>query len=167
MCRAPAAPTPPSLCATCLPAPVPPLPTPHWLSPRFSTLRRCRPSRHASRRLGSTCSRATKPSSGPRARPEAPTHSPLLSRVCISTTLLFPELSTSPDLRRSYCSSSTAAAAAAHPRSSARVAPRQPTKAHKPAQFHSPTLDRPDHSAGELELHRRSASPSSQRSTAS
>jgi hypothetical protein len=81
-----------------------------------------------------------------------PTHSPFLSRVYISTTLLFPGLSTSPDLRRSYCSSSTAAATATHPRSSARAAPQQPSKAHKPAQFHSPTLDRPNHSAGELEL---------------
>jgi hypothetical protein len=51
------------------------------------------------------------------------THSLLLSRVCISTTLLFPELSTSPDLRRSYCSSSTAAAATTHSRSSAGAAP--------------------------------------------
>jgi hypothetical protein len=81
-----------------------------------------------------------------------PTHSLLLSRVYISTTLLFLEVSTSPDLRRSYCSSLTAAAAAAHPRSSARAAPQQPTKAHKPAQIHSPALDRPDHSAVELEL---------------
>jgi hypothetical protein len=73
-------------------------------------------------------------------------------RTHICAAFPLPELSTSPDLRRSFCSSSTAATAAPHPRSSARAAPRQPTEAHKPAQFHSLALEQLDRSAGELVL---------------
>jgi hypothetical protein len=73
-------------------------------------------------------------------------HTPIL------LTSLLPELSTSPDLRRSSCSPSTATAAVSHPRSSAPRALPRPTEAHKPAQFLSLALERPDHRAGELEL---------------
>jgi hypothetical protein len=83
---------------------------------------------------------------------ELPTNPLLLSRVCISTALSFPEFSTLPEPRCSVCSPSTAAAAASHPQSSDLAAPPRPTEAHKPAQFRSLALDQPDHSAGELEL---------------
>jgi hypothetical protein len=83
---------------------------------------------------------------------ELPTNSLLPSCTCISTVFLFPELHTSPELRRSSCSSSTTASAASHPRSSAPTAPLPPIDARKPAQFHSPAPERPDHYAGELEL---------------
>jgi hypothetical protein len=83
---------------------------------------------------------------------ELPTNSLLPSRTCISTAFLFPELHTSPEPRRYLDSPSTAVAAASHPRSSAPAAPPPPTDAHRPAQFHSPALDRPHHCAGELEL---------------
>jgi hypothetical protein len=83
---------------------------------------------------------------------ELPTNSLLPSRTCISIAFLFPELHTSPEPRRYLSSPSTAAAAASHPRSSAPAAPPPPTDAHRPAQFRSPGLDRPDHCAGELKL---------------
>jgi hypothetical protein len=83
---------------------------------------------------------------------QLPVPSLLHSRTHICTAFPFPELSTSPDLRCSYCSSSTAAATTAHPRSSALEAPPPPTGAPQPAQFHSLAPERPDHSAGELEL---------------
>jgi hypothetical protein len=72
--------------------------------------------------------------------------------TAILPTFLLPELSTSLERHRNLGSPSTATAAASHPRSSALAAPQQPTEAHKPAQFRSPMLDRPNHSAGELEL---------------
>jgi hypothetical protein len=64
-------------------------------------------------------------------------------RTHICTAFPLPELSTSPDLRRSSCSSSTAAATASPPR---------PTGAPQPAQICSRAPERPDHYAGELEL---------------
>jgi hypothetical protein len=152
MCQAPAAPAPPSLAPRAAPAPR--RHSPPRASPLLASPHRAAAARATTHPAGLPAPALARPSLllDPEHVLKLPTHSPLPSCVCISTTLLFLELSTSPDLRRSYCLSSTAAAAAAHPRSRARVAPQQPTKAHKPAQFHSPTLDRPDHSAGELEL---------------
>jgi hypothetical protein len=72
MCCAHAAPVLPVLTPRAAPAPAPPLPRPALACSCLSTLRRRRPSRHTSRRLASSCSRATTPSSGPRAHPGAP-----------------------------------------------------------------------------------------------
>jgi hypothetical protein len=83
---------------------------------------------------------------------EFPTNPLLHSHTHICTAFPLPELSTSPDLRRSFCSLSTAAAAASHPRSSAPRAPSRPTSTPQPSQFRSHAPKRPDHYAGELEL---------------
>jgi hypothetical protein len=83
---------------------------------------------------------------------ELPTNSLSPSRTCISTDFLFPEHYTSPEPRHCLGTPSTAAATTSHPRSSALAAPPRPTEAHKPAQFRSSALDRPDHYASELEL---------------
>jgi hypothetical protein len=152
MCRALAPPRAASLCATCRPSPrrrSPPRAGSLPASPRRAAVA---PSRHASRRL---------PAAAP-VRPcllldlehvlELPTDSLFCSHTCISIAFRFPELSTSPEPCRSLGSSSTATAAASYPRSNALAAPQQPTEAYKPAQFRSSALDRPDHSAGELEL---------------
>jgi hypothetical protein len=152
MCRAPAAPAPLPSAPRAAPAPAPPLPTPRWPSPRSSTSRHHCPSRHASRWL-------------PAAAPtwscllldlehvlELPTNPLLLLRACISTVFPIHEHPTSLEPRCSPGFPSTAASTASHPRSSAPAAPPRPTEAHEPTQFRSPTLDRSDHYAGELEL---------------
>jgi hypothetical protein len=108
--------------------------------------------------LASTCSRSPCLLLNLKYVPELPTDSLLHSRMPILHLLLLPVRDALPELRRSSCSPSTAASAASHPRSSASVAPPPPTDAHRPAQFCSPALDRPDHRAGELELRRRSVS---------
>jgi hypothetical protein len=58
-----------------------------------------------------------------------------------STAIPFPERSSSPDLRRNHCSPSTATTAASQPRSNTPAAPRQPTDAPQPIQFHSSVLE--------------------------
>jgi hypothetical protein len=135
-----------------VPAPTPPLPTPRWPSPRCSMSRRRRPSLHACRRIASSNSRPSCFFLDLKYVLELPTDSLLRSHRCISTAFRFPEHPTSPEPRRSPGFPSTPASAASRPRSSALAAPPRPTEAHKPAQFHSPALDRPDHYAGELEL---------------
>jgi hypothetical protein len=134
------------------PAPAPPLRTPRWTPPCLSTSRRRRPSRHARRQARQLLLSRPSLLLDPEHVLKLPTHSLLLSRVCISTAISSPELSTSPDLRRGLGSPSTATAAASHPRSSTPRAPPRPTEAHKPTQFHSLAPKRPDHYAGELEL---------------
>jgi hypothetical protein len=138
MCRAPATPAP--LPGTRWPAPAPP--------------RRAAAARASTRaaELASPCSHLPCLFLNLKHVLELLVNSLLHLHTPILPTFLLPELSTSPEPCRSLGSPSTAAAAASHPRSSALVAPQQPTEAHKPAQFHSPALDRPDHSAGELEL---------------
>jgi hypothetical protein len=150
--RAPATPTPLFSAQRAAPAPRPPLRTPCWPSPCSSTSRRRRPSRHARRRA---CQQLLHLRSAP----------PSL-KACLGVPLdffypfhraafpLFPSSARvlSPELRRCLSSPSTAASATSHPRSSAPAAPPPPTDAHRPAQFRSPVLDRPDHRAGELEL---------------
>jgi hypothetical protein len=152
MCRAPAAPAPLPSTPCAAPALAPPLPTPRWPFPRCSTSRYRRPSLHACRRLASSDSRPPCLFIDLKYVLELPTDSLLRSHTCISTAFRFPEHPTSPEPRRCLGSPSTAAATASHPRSSALAAPPRPTEAHKPAQFRSPALDRPDHDAGELEL---------------
>jgi hypothetical protein len=76
----------------------------------------------------------------------------LCSHTHISMAISFPDHRASPDLLRSFCSPSTAAHAASHPRPSAPRAPPPPTGAPQPAQSRSCAPERPDHYAGELEL---------------
>jgi hypothetical protein len=150
--RAPAAPTPPSFAPRAAPAPRPPLPGLHW--PLLASPRRAAAARASTRAAGL-------PAAAP-ACPcllldlkhvlELPTNSLLPSRAWISTAFLSPELHTSPEHRRCLGSWSTTTAAASHPRSNTPAASPPPTDAHKPTQFQSPMLDRPDHYAGELEL---------------
>jgi hypothetical protein len=134
------------------PALAPPLPTPRWPSPCCSTTRRRRPSLHACCCLASSNSHPPCLFLDLKYVLELPTDSLLRSHTCISTAFRFPKLHTSPEPRRCLGSPSTTTATASHPRSSGLAAPLQPTQAHKPAQFRSSTLDRPDHYAGELEL---------------
>jgi hypothetical protein len=60
---------------------------------------------------------------------ELPIHFFLRPRTHISTAISFPDHRASPDLLRSFCSPSTAAHAASHPRSSAQIASPSPTGA--------------------------------------
>jgi hypothetical protein len=122
---------------------------------------------HACRRLASTCPRSLCLLLNLKRVPELPVHSLLHSRTHICTVFLLPEHYASPELRHCLGSPSSAASATSHPQSSAPVVPPPPTDAHRPTQFHSPTLEQPDHRAGELKLRRRSVSPSPQRSAAS
>jgi hypothetical protein len=119
---------------------------------RLSTSRRHCPNRHAFRRLASSCSRATTPSSGLGHILELPT----LSLLHLHTPILLPFLCsdhhTPPEHHRCLGSPSTATHAASHPQSSAQIASPSPTEAYQPAQSRSRAPERPDHDAGELEL---------------
>jgi hypothetical protein len=136
-------------------------------SPRPSTSRRHRPSRHARRRAYQQLLRTRRASPGLKACPGVPLdffypfHRAALPFFPSSTRVLSPELRLLP--RLAVVSRSTTF----HPLSSAPVAPLPPIDAHRPAQFHSPALEQPDHRVGELKLRRRSDSPSSRRSVAS
>jgi hypothetical protein len=159
MCRALATPAPLPSAPRAAPAPAPPLSTPRWIPPPHAGSlpasphrAAVAPSRPASHRLLAAAPARLCLLLDLEHILELPTDSLLRSHRCISTAFRFPELSTSPKPRRSLGSPSTTTAAASHPRSSALAAPQQPTEGHKPAQFRSPMLDRPDHSAGELEL---------------
>jgi hypothetical protein len=152
MCPSPSCPAPPLFAPRAAPAPRPPLPTPRWPSPCSSTSRRRRPSRHARRRACQQLLHLRCAPLGLKARPGVP-----LNFFYTLHRIALPLLSSSarvlsPELRRCLGSPSTAAPAASHPQSSAPAAPPPPTDAHRPAQFHPPALDRPDHHAGELEL---------------
>jgi hypothetical protein len=135
--------------------------------PRPSKSRRRHPSSHARRQAYQSLLRARHASPGLKACPGVPLnffypfHRAALPFFPSSTRVLLPEL------RRCLSSPLSAASAASHPRSSAPVAPPPHTDAHRPAEFHSPALEQPDHRAGEIKLRRRSVSPSSRRSVTS
>jgi hypothetical protein len=119
---------------------------------RLSTSRRRRLSRHAFRRLASSCSRATTPSSRPGHILELPTHSLLHLHTPILLPFLCSDHHTPLEHRRCLNSPSTATHAASHHRSSAQIASPSPTETYQPAQSHSLAPEQPDDYADELEL---------------
>jgi hypothetical protein len=158
--------SPSSLCSSLCPTPPPsPANFPSPAAPRRSSLRhvpllhraRCFPASagpplapprrtaaaracHAPRQLPAAVPACPCPLLDLKHVPELPVNSLLPSRTHISTAFLLPERYASLELRCSSCSMSSATSAASHPRSSAPIAPPQPTEAHRPIQFHFPAL---------------------------
>jgi hypothetical protein len=152
MCPSSSCPVPPLFAPRAVPAPrhrspphAGPLPTPPR---RAAAARVC----HASRQLPAAVPTCSCLLLDIKHVPELFMNSLLHSRTCISTAFLLPVRHAPPELRRSSCLPSIATPAASHTRSNTPAASPPPTDAHKPTQFKSPVLDRPDHYAGELEL---------------
>jgi hypothetical protein len=83
---------------------------------------------------------------------ELPTYSLLYLHTPILLPFLCSNHHTLPEHRRCLGSPLTATHITSHPRSSAEIASPSPTEAHQPTQFRPRAPERPDHSAGELEL---------------
>jgi hypothetical protein len=122
--RAPAA-----LAPRALQLPRPPLTTSRWPSPRPSTSRHCRPSRHACCRACQQLLHVRSASRSLKACPGVPLD--FFYPFHHAALLLLPPSARLPslELRRSSCPPSSAASAASHLQFNAPVAPPQPTKA--------------------------------------
>jgi hypothetical protein len=130
MCHAPAASAPPFLAPRAAQRPRRRFPGPRWLSPRLSTSRRCRSSRHACRRHRQLLLARAVPLPALKHAQRLLCDLLYSPEHLYSTAFPLPERSSSPDLRRTLWPPSTANHAASHPQSSTPRAPPRLPAAH-------------------------------------